>query len=111
MSCLSFDYKSDVVNWLRIHGVYNYFIQDSVKRIVNYLKSNKINFTIDIDSMVHITAGLPLATTFDICNGSVVCRTLGELQTDITAWDYYTEQQTLDTFIQKTDSMIQTNWS
>lgn len=103
MSCLSFDYKSDVVNWLRVHGIYNYFILDSAKAIVKFLNDNQIKFTICIDDMVHITTGLPSAAIFDICSSKVTYRALGELQAGVAAWDYYTNNQTLIDFIQQTD--------
>lgn len=107
MSCSAYDYKSDLTHWLYVHGIFNNFIHESANTITTLLKAKNIDYVITIDDVLHITAGLPIVTRFDICRDRVTLDTLGDLQADVSAWDYYTEQQSFDGFIQTSDTLLE----
>ncbi len=89
MSCLVYDNQTDVATWLYSNGIYSRFIHKSVNTIIEFAKSNKIEYSLGIADIVQITTGVPLLTRFDIYADKIQSYTLGTLKRAIDGWEAF----------------------
>lgn len=99
MSCLLYDRGTDLSAWLHEHGIFNAFIHKSVSDIVNNLEQRNIDYSVSLNDTITIVAGKPMFTTFTVYRDHVTSTVLGELHDTVNAWDIYTEQSSMDTFL------------
>lgn len=103
MSCLVYDHTLSISDWLYHNGIFNKFIHNSIDTITAFATSHNLTFSITISNTVNVAIGIPVLTVFEINANKIFYRSLGTLQNTVTAWDVYTKQTSLSSFLQEID--------